>query len=374
MHIENIPNKPTVFVMLPFSDECLKVYKDLKLSFSEKYYFVHAGDMDNQQNIIQDIVKGITTADIIIADLTGSNPNVFYELGLAHALNKKTIIITQDISELPFDIKSYRAYEYSMLFYKYQDLRAELEKLIDGAMTGETQFGNPVLDYAKDYIVQINKNGGDISKYTDKEVLIDSEEADTSLEEGFLDRIAIIEENSELMVKEINSIGEELNSMNKAVEKASSEMDKVGRTGGSSTAVFARNTCRKLADPIADFGKSLSGHVSVISSSWEKIENNYLALLSDRWMDTDENRKSIQETVEVLNGMKETIVTTNEQVEFFKKSMNTAYGIERRLNQAIKTTVEAVDGYLTCTDVMTSSIGRIETRAKMVLGEGQLSN
>ena len=91
-------------------------------------------------------------------------------------------------------------------------------------------------------------------------------------------------------------------------------------------------------------------------------------------MDTDENRKSIQETVEVLNGMKETIVTTNEQVEFFKKSMNIAYGIERRLNQAIKTTVEAVDGYLTCTDVMTSSIGRIETRAKMVLGEGQLSN
>lgn len=78
-----------------------------------RYDFSNAGDLDNQQSILQDIVIGIGNADVIIADVTGLNPNVFYELGLCHALDKKVILITQDISELPFDIRSYRVDEYT---------------------------------------------------------------------------------------------------------------------------------------------------------------------------------------------------------------------------------------------------------------------
>ncbi len=51
-------------------------------------------------------------AKYIIADLTGRNPNVFYELGIAHALNKKSNPLTQDLTDVPFDLKHIRCIVY----------------------------------------------------------------------------------------------------------------------------------------------------------------------------------------------------------------------------------------------------------------------
>lgn len=83
-------NKPIVFVIMPFKEDILALYEKLKSDFDNDFAFTNAGNLDNQQNILQDIVEGIYQADIVIADLTGLNPNVFYELGLAHAMNKKS--------------------------------------------------------------------------------------------------------------------------------------------------------------------------------------------------------------------------------------------------------------------------------------------
>ena len=121
-------DKPNVFVITPFSDEYLALFDELKNYFKDDYEFLNAKDMDNEQNILKDVLVGINNADVIIADLTGLNANVFYEFGLAHALNKKVIIITQHIEELPFDIKSYRAFQYSMLFNKIPELKVALKK------------------------------------------------------------------------------------------------------------------------------------------------------------------------------------------------------------------------------------------------------
>ncbi len=90
----------------------------LKSKFSEDFEFTNAGDEGNQQNILMDIIQPIYESDIVIADLTGLNPNVMYELGLAHSFNKKTIVITKDdLSQLPFDLKQYRAKDYDTHFY-----------------------------------------------------------------------------------------------------------------------------------------------------------------------------------------------------------------------------------------------------------------
>jgi nucleoside 2-deoxyribosyltransferase len=54
----------------------------------------------------------INQAAFIIADVTGRNPNVMYELGIAHTLGKPVIIITQEINKIPFDFKHLRHYVY----------------------------------------------------------------------------------------------------------------------------------------------------------------------------------------------------------------------------------------------------------------------
>ena len=109
--------KPVVFVITPFTDEHLELYKALKNEFENLYEFVNAGDTGNVQNILKDIIQPIYDADIILADLTGLNSNVMYELGIAHTMNKKTIMITQDnLDGLPFDLKQYRTQRYTTHF------------------------------------------------------------------------------------------------------------------------------------------------------------------------------------------------------------------------------------------------------------------
>lgn len=73
-----------------------------------------ADEIFSTNPIYEDIVKEIQDASIIIVDITGKNPNVFYELGMAHTLKqKRTIMVTQDnFKEMPFDIAHFRIIPY----------------------------------------------------------------------------------------------------------------------------------------------------------------------------------------------------------------------------------------------------------------------
>ena len=66
--------------------------------------------------------------DILIADLTNQNPNVFYEVGYAHGLTKKVILLTKNIQDIPFDLKHYPhiIYEDKILYLK-EKLKVKLE-------------------------------------------------------------------------------------------------------------------------------------------------------------------------------------------------------------------------------------------------------
>jgi len=71
-----------------------------------------ADDFYRASNIVQDIWGLTKKAKIVIADLTNKNPNVFYELGLAHSLAKPAILVTQSMEDVPFDLRSLRVIVY----------------------------------------------------------------------------------------------------------------------------------------------------------------------------------------------------------------------------------------------------------------------
>ena len=66
-------------------------------------------------HITTDIWEKVSRSRLLIADLTGQNANVFYELGLAHAISKDVILLTQSMEFVPFDLKTIRCivYEYT---------------------------------------------------------------------------------------------------------------------------------------------------------------------------------------------------------------------------------------------------------------------
>jgi hypothetical protein len=76
--------------------------------------------------IINDILSSISRADLVIADLTGTNPNVYYEVGLAQAFGKKLILVAQSREDLAFDLAHLR----TIFYASPDDLRSKLEAAI----------------------------------------------------------------------------------------------------------------------------------------------------------------------------------------------------------------------------------------------------
>lgn len=108
--------KLDVFILMPFRQEMLPVYEDhikptcAKLGLSVK----RADNFFTAEAVVRDIWAAIASARLLIADCTDRNPNVFYEIGIAHAIGKSTILITQSPEDIPFDLRHLRYIEYEL--------------------------------------------------------------------------------------------------------------------------------------------------------------------------------------------------------------------------------------------------------------------
>jgi hypothetical protein len=95
-------------------------------------------------SITKDIVEGIIEADIVLADLTSKNANVFYELGIAHCVGNKTIMTSQSNEDVPFDIASYRVIFYEQSINGSKELTGKLDAAIKELLKSLDQTNNPV--------------------------------------------------------------------------------------------------------------------------------------------------------------------------------------------------------------------------------------
>jgi hypothetical protein len=103
-----------------------------------------ADDIHDISGIMQSVWESINRARLIVAEMTGRNPNVFYELGIAHTLGKQVIMITQSMDFVPFDLKHLRCIVYEYKPGQIQTFEANLEKTIK-AVLSSTQVPSLVL-------------------------------------------------------------------------------------------------------------------------------------------------------------------------------------------------------------------------------------
>lgn len=120
------------FVLMPFSSEFEDIYKlGIQAAASEKGMIAERVDEQRfSESILERVYRQIKTADIIIADMTGRNANVFYEVGYAHANDKLCILLTQSAQDIPFDLKHHRHIIYGT---SIQTLKRALDQELDWA-------------------------------------------------------------------------------------------------------------------------------------------------------------------------------------------------------------------------------------------------
>jgi len=113
--ISIVPTKPFAFVLMPFEEAFRDIYLlGIKPACEEAgYYCERLDEQIFEETMLEHIYNQIAKADLVVADLTARNPNVFYETGYAHALGQRVILLTRDSEDIPFDLKHHFHIVYS---------------------------------------------------------------------------------------------------------------------------------------------------------------------------------------------------------------------------------------------------------------------
>jgi hypothetical protein len=120
-YIEKLSSGVTVkagdscFVMMPFALPIGDYYSSVYKPAIEKANLIPVradNDIFGAGKIMDQVWSGINAAKVLVAEMTTKNPNVFYELGIAHALHKPVVLVSSNEDDVPFDLKHIRVIYY----------------------------------------------------------------------------------------------------------------------------------------------------------------------------------------------------------------------------------------------------------------------
>ncbi len=313
--------KPRVFVLMPFEEGFDGIYDFLIHDpFSNAGYDVmRADDILNQRNILEDIIQSIISSDLIIADLSTNNPNVYYELGLAHAFQKNVMLLAQDIAEVPFDLRSYRVITYSTYFTKMDNARQEIQSYIANLRTGSVRFGSPVTDF-----------GVSASPIATKEPRSSEAKSDDRDECGLLDYQVESEEGMATITTVVTEVGENLNTLTLDVQSAVERI--VGPDKGAPRK--QRKTMRSLATKLTDYTSWLQQGNNQYRKALEIVEQSLNAMLSGEFEIADQDKAKITEFVNILAETEKKIQEGRNGFSEFVSTLDALPKIEREFNRS----------------------------------------
>jgi nucleoside 2-deoxyribosyltransferase len=143
MNTQPKSEKLFAFVLMPFDSNFEDVYSlGIKDAVEKAGMFAERVDEQvfHREGILERIYNQIDLADLIIADMTGRNPNVFYEVGYAHAKNKLCILLTKNANDIPFDLKHHR----HLVYKSVADLRSKISSDLDYIKTALAEREIPI--------------------------------------------------------------------------------------------------------------------------------------------------------------------------------------------------------------------------------------
>lgn len=130
--------------MMPFAPELKPIYRRVKETLEAPPLNISCSRADDirRPNIIDTILRAIAQSEYIVADLTGLNANVFYELGIAHSAKDpdKVVLLTQDLDQLPFDLRQLRCISYRHSASGMRALKTELIRTFQQASGDAISF------------------------------------------------------------------------------------------------------------------------------------------------------------------------------------------------------------------------------------------
>ncbi len=328
-------NKPSAFVIMPLDEVLKPVYELLIRPILEEEGFAveRADDIESQQNILKDILNNIRSSDLIVADLTDLNPNVFYELGIAHAFRRNVLLLTQTIEEVPFDLRPYRLLEYSTHFAKIEEAKEKLRSFAQRCRVGSIDFGSPVTDFVPtdDLALQVSTgNPPDVKDVSSEQITEDEEDAP-----GYFDHQIALQEGNERILGILDTFTTNLLTLTQHVEGATAEVNSIGSNPTTTSARAARSLFRRLAKRISEFTFTLRNANTEYGDILEETEGSLEHIVAFLLENPYTSESELDDFYKLLESLEQPAVEAKASCISFADSMTSLPKLERRLDRAV---------------------------------------
>ena len=263
---------------------------------------------------------------MIVADLTSANPNVFYELGLAHALKKPVILITQSIADIPFDLKSYRLLEYSTHFGLIERAKERLKSYAEGFAQGTIKFGSPVTDFYRDSTSSNNATNTVRPKTASED------------DRGFIDHQIALNDGYNRIASLTAGTTSDLQDLTKSLETATKEFTRINANPNASSVTAAQAVSRRLAERIAVFNtrlKQANDEYANIAQDTEDSLEFVVSFQSEQSTLTDSATDEQKAMLSSLQGLESVAAGARDSQLNLATQMDTMPRLERRLNREV---------------------------------------
>lgn len=137
------------------------------------YEVKRADEMSEPGSITTQVIENVVESDLVIADLTNHNPNVFYELAIRHATGKPYIQLIESSQNIPFDIADLRTIDYNFDVSVAARTVTEIKNQVDKIEGKDTEFDSPISRTAelkswKESDDPENRNFADLASFMQK--------------------------------------------------------------------------------------------------------------------------------------------------------------------------------------------------------------
>lgn len=332
--------QPFAFVIMPFEPEFDRIYANLVVPALELagYEVKRADNVIDQQNILKDIIHHIVRADLIVAELTSLNPNVLYELGIAHGLLKPTVLIVQKIEEVPFDLRPYRIITYSTHYAEVNKLQDQLRDIAQRHKEGSIIFGNPVSDFAPSVLKQPHEI---IENHPKRE----KEARATEIVEqpGILDFAVEGERSLQEITERTQRMNEMAISLAQKMTAHTAEIESIKRCGTPGTSARMHKVATAIASDMIKYAEDVEAELLGFHDAWERLVQNTTNLFSTVHIESAEDRDAMITLRSHMENFQKAISEALASVRLSRDPISKMKGVSRDLNRAVPRTTRAID-------------------------------
>lgn len=284
----------------------------------------HAGDINEQ------ICRYVVESDLVVADVSGGNPNVMYELGLRHITGKPTIHIGE-VGQLPFDIASIRTIHYERTRSHLAGARKEIESALEAGLRDGFELLTPAR-------VLNGLQSGDGSESVSEAG--DSGEAEED-SPGLLDDFAVIEDGLDEMASDMEAITKTIETIGALTEQSSTEMLDLTQANAPASARLA--AVARYAETISGPTAELNSTSTAFAERMATLDSGVRAALGLIEMTPpDERGEGTEEFLEQLMSLEETAQDGLAQIGSFGTSAVGMLRVSRHLRRPVKEISAAV--------------------------------